>query len=177
MVVVEPPRSFDSMTTVKDLFFLVPLMISGVAISAECDLKTVDGVRSEKMGSEQGYISVASIKFESGKDSAYNSFLDAAELKAKEALINRVTKLPADSGYDAGPKVAGIKVLSRCISSGRAVAVVWISPETVEAARDLKKMFSDSFNSNPAPKPIDSPSLLEDWSDDPPTLPRRRQAQ
>lgn len=174
---VELEKDSNLVAMTKGFFFFIFTMMSGAAISAECDLKAVDGVRSEKMGSEQGYISVASIKFESGKDSAYNSFLDAAELKAKEALINRVTKLPADSGYDAGPKVAGIKVLSRCISSGRAVAVVWISPETVEAARDLKKMFSDSFNSNPTPKPIDSPSLLEDWSDDPPTLPRRRQAQ
>lgn len=174
-MVVEPQRDFDSMVFLKIIIFLFSVMSSLVVSSAECDPVPVEGVRLEKMGSEKGYISVASLDTRSSDAEAHRLFLNAAELKAKEALVKRVTKLPPDSGYGVGPQIMGIKVLARCVSRGKAVVAVWISPDSVKVARDLKQSLSDSFDLNPTLKPIDSPSLLENWSDDPPILLRRRQ--
>lgn len=144
------------------LFCALLSLVADQVLANPCKEKMQDGVLRSEINGDRGYLSTASVAFEpSVKDSSFvDSFMDAAELKARRVLSGSI---PANFLGPNGSDLSGVVALAKCVRSGRAYAKVWLSDRSLKVAKEQNRAISDSLAKNPTPKPTNSsPSLLDE---------------
>ena len=141
------------------LFFV--LWFPEAIVAAGCDREQKEGVYSWTVKAQTGFLSTASVGIKGGEVTRPAPFLDAAEIKAKEALESSVKRR---RGLVNGEprELNGVVVLNRCVISGRAYASVWVSEASVRSSGAVKQTLKESFDENPTPKAPMGPSMLDD---------------
>ena len=147
---------------------LFALWFPGAVLAAGCDREQREGVYSWTVKAQTGFLSTASVGIKGGEVTRPASFLDAAEIKAKEALESYLKRRLGSVSREPR-ELQGVFVLNRCVTNGRAYASVWVSEASVKSSGAVKQALKDSFDENPTPNASMGPSMLdEDFRQFPP---------